>query len=280
MMGKSHAMSGSAVALSGAALAIGPIAIGQQDLAVVMLYTSVFIGGTLWCDWDSNSATVVRSFGIFGKGFHELINAIGLLIYNLTKTKYDEKKENGHRTFFHTPVAAILTGLIISLLASLPGKIPLWGHNYTLGQIFSLIIMWMFLHVGLTGIFEKSIKKARKMMGVYIIMGVSLLATFGVSRFLPEQETYWWLGFAAAGGMIVHMLGDMITKMGVPLLWPLKIRGKRWYDVTLPTFMRIKAGGSFENIVLFPLFSFVTYAALIVCLVPGLADTVRGWLHH
>lgn len=278
MMGKSHAMSASAVALSTAALGFGPIDATTTPIAVIALYTTVMVGGSLWPDWDSHGSTVVRSFGIFGKGVHEFVNAIGLLIYNMTRNrKYEKAKEGGHRTFFHTPVAAILTGLVISGLASIGGQVSLFGKDYTIGQLFSLFVMWMFLHVGLAGLFEKTIKKARKTVGVYIVMAASLGGTILVSRFLPENQTYWWLGIAATAGILIHILGDMITKMGIPLAWPLKIRGKRWYDVSLPSFMRISAGGWFEQVVLFPIFSFVTLVGFIFC-IPPLAAFVRPYL--
>ena len=279
MMGKSHAMSGSAIALTGAALSIGPIAVGQQDLAVILLYTSVFIGGALWCDWDSNSATVVHAFGAFGKMIHELVNAIGLFVYNLTKSKRDEVKNNGHRTFFHTPIAAILTGAIISGLVSIPGHVALWGKHFTIGQVIALFIMWAFLHVGVTAIFEKTVKKAKKRLGVYLIMAISLVVTGVVSFFLPENDQYWWLGLAAGGGMLVHILGDLPTKMGVPFLWPIKIRGKRWYDISIPSFMRFKAGGSFEQAVLFPLFLVISCISLALCIFPNLDQMITGWFH-
>lgn len=274
MMGKSHAMSASAVALSTAAIGFGPIDATTTPVSVIALYTTVMVGGSLWPDWDSHGSTVVRSFGIFGKAVHEFINAIGLLIYNITRSKYDKPKEGGHRTFFHTPAAAVLTGMAISGLASLPGNVDLFGKSYTWGQICSLIIMWLFLHVGLAGLFEKTIKKARKKIGVYLVMVVSLASTFAVSRFLPDNQNYWWLGIAATAGILIHILGDMITKMGIPMAWPIPIRGKRWYDVSLPSFMRITAGGWFEQAVLFPLFSIVTLIGAVFC-IPPLAAFVR-----
>lgn len=280
MMGKSHAMSASAVALTAAAVGIGPIDAAATPVSVLCLYTAVAVGGSLWPDWDSHNSTVVRSFGIFGKLIHEVINGIGTAVYNLTRVaKYEKAKEGGHRTLFHTPLMAIITGLIISGLAVLPGTVTILDHTYAVGQLASLLIMWMFLHVGLAGLFEKQIKKARKAFGPYVLMAASLAAVFAVSRFLPENETYGWLGIAATGGIIIHLLGDMITKMGIPMLWPIKIRGKRWYDVSLPTFMRISAGGTFETVILFPLFSFVTAVSAIFC-IPPISEFVRPFAEN
>lgn len=275
MMGKSHAMSASAIALSTVALGIGPLDASTAPVSVIALYVAVAVGGSLWPDWDSHGSTVVRSFGIFGKGVHEVINAIGLLVYNLTRVKkYEKPKEGGHRTLFHTPAMAIVTGFAISGISMLPGTVDILDHTYAVGQLGSLLVMWLFLHVGLAGLFEKQVKKARKTYGPYILMIASLAATVAVSRFLPENERYWWLGIAAAGGIFIHILGDMITKMGIPMLWPLKIHGKRWYDVSLPSFMRITAGGTFEQVVLFPLFVLITLVGAVCC-IPFLSEMVR-----
>lgn len=274
MMGKSHAMSASAVAFTTAAIGFGPVDATTTSTAVVALYATVMVGGSLWPDWDSGSSTVVRSFGIFGKMIHQVVNTIGVLVYNMTRSKYDKPRDGGHRTFFHTPVSALLTGLAISLLSSIPGNIEFFGRNYTVGQMFSLGIMWLFLHVGLAGLFEKTIKKARKTFSVYVVMLMSLAGTVAVSFTLPENENYWWLGIAATAGILIHMLGDMITKMGIPMVWPLRIRGKRWYDVSLPSFMRITAGGAFETVFLFPLFSLVTIIGAVFC-IPFLSELVR-----
>ena len=275
MMGKSHAMSASAVALTTVALGIGPLDASNAPVAVIALYVAVAVGGSLWPDWDSHGSTVVRSFGIFGKGVHEIVNTIGLLVYNLTRVrKYEKPKEGGHRTLFHTPVMAIVTGFLISGIAILPGTVDILDHTYSVGQLGSLLVMWLFLHVGLAGLFEKQVKKARKTFGPYLLMIASLAATIVVSRFLPENERYWWLGIAASGGIIIHILGDMITKMGIPMLWPIKFQGKRWYDVSLPSFMRITAGGQFETVILFPIFVLVTVVGAIFC-IPVLSEAIR-----
>lgn len=276
MMGRAHAMSGTAIALTATAIGVGPLDARTAPLAIIAMYTIVVAGGALAPDLDSHSSTVVRSFGIFGKLAHEITNAISLLVYNLTKTKYDPVKNDSHRTFFHTTVFAILVGFMVSGLSAIPAKAPfeLWDRSYTVGQLFSLMFIWIFLHLGLAGLFDFALK-ARKKFGPYLVMLASAAGTLLISQALPENQTYWWLGFAAAGGMIIHLLGDAITKAGIPMLWPVKIRGKRWYDVALPSFMRIKAGGWMETTVLFPIFSLVTILAAIFCF-PGM----NGMLHQ
>jgi membrane-bound metal-dependent hydrolase YbcI (DUF457 family) len=266
MMGRSHAMSAAAIALTAAAIGTPFIDARYTAASVLILSTTVFIGGALQPDIDSHGSTVVRSFGIFGWAAYEFANFLSLLVYGATKTKRDEDKSNGHRTFFHTIVFAVLVGFLVSLVSSIPGSVSIYGHSYMWGQLGSLFVMWIFLHLGIAGIFEKQIKKARKQYGPYLMMLGTLAATVMVSRFLPENQTYWWLGFAAGGGMLVHILGDFPTKMGVPALWPLKISGKRWYNVGMPSFLRFSAGGDFENNILFPIFAVTTVISGICCI--------------
>lgn len=251
VMGPTHAMSGAAAWLTAAAFGGGALAsIASGGPAVITVGSIVCAGAALAPDIDSHSATVVRSFGAFGKLMHALVNAISVSVYTMTATKYDSPKSNGHRTLFHTTLMAIIVGGLVSLGSSIPGTTVIMDKTFANGQLFSLGVMAIFLHLGLAGIFEKQVKAARKKYGPYLLMLGSLIITAMIAYFLPENERYSWLGIAVAMGWFMHLLGDMITKMGVPLAFPIKIRGKRWYDVSLPSFMRISADGIMNKVLL------------------------------
>lgn len=262
VMGPTHAMSGAAVWLVGTALAAS-LTPFSPPLSMVVLGTTVIAGSAIYPDFDSNSATAVRSFGVVGTLMHQLVDGISILVYNLTRTRYDGSRENGHRTLFHTGIMAIVMGLIVSGLSSIAIPVNLFGKDFTLGQVFSLITMFIMLHLGIAGLFEKQVKKMRKKIGIYGMLLFSLVITVLVGYSLPANDTLPWLGLCVGAGMIMHDLGDAITKMGVPLFWPLKIKGKRWYDITLPSFMRIKAGGTFEYVVLVPALTIVLIVATL-----------------
>ena len=51
------------------------------------------------------------------------------------------------------------------------------------------------------------------------------------------------LGIAVAAGYLAHLVGDVFTKSGVPLLWPLPLM------VRVPL---VKTGGLLEQVVVFP----------------------------
>lgn len=261
VMGPTHATSGAVAWLalasfgSGAGL-MGSIAVSQtQSLPLLALGTFVASGAALAPDWDSHSSTAVNSFGVLGKGINRAGEVMSLAAYNATATKYDENKTNGHRTLFHTLVAAVGAGVATFLLTGLGGAVNLFGSEVTLGQVFALVILFIFTHLGLAGLFEKVIKSKRRKYGPYVMMAFSLLFTLGIAAALPTDHDYRWLGYAVSFGWLMHLLGDAITRMGVPLFWPLKIRGKRWYNTGIPGILRIKAGGTFEKVVLLPILS-------------------------
>lgn len=275
VMGPTHAMSGAAVWLTATALGTSLIGMAEPSLAVVFLGTAVIAGAALFPDFDSHSATAVRSFGVFGSVMHQIVDGVSVLVYNLTRTKYDGSRENGHRTLMHTAVMAILVGMLVSGLSSIPTSVDIFGKTFAAGQLFSLFTMFIMLHLGIAGLFEKQVKKMRKSLGVYTMMLISFAFTATVGVFMPEDDTLPWLGLCVTAGMLMHCFGDAITKMGVPLLWPLKIKGKRWWDITLPAFMRIRAGGTFEYAILLPVLTLITVIGAIYH-IPGVSHIAQN----
>lgn len=264
MMGQAHSLSGAAIWLGGTA-AYTLITGTPIDPAILIMGTAVVSGAALVPDLDSYTATATRSFGIFGRVLYYLTNGISMLIHGATRSKNDKPIENGHRTFLHTIVGNILLGLLVLGLTSLPGQTTIFDKPYDTGQIAAIAIMAFFLHLGLAGLFSKQIKNAKKAFGPYLLMLASLGITIATAAFLPTYDTgYQWLALAVAGGAWVHVLGDTITKMGTPMLWPVKIRGKRWYDIALPGPFRITAGGAFEMKILTPLFIFTIVAGIVL----------------
>lgn len=268
-MGRTHALSGAAAALGAVALYNASIIPLHLHPTIAIMGTVVVAGAALAPDIDSWGSTVVRSFGIFGRLAHWLANALSLGVYNATKTRYDADINNGHRTFFHTTFMAIIMGGLVALI-TLPGNhITVLGKEFTLGQFNAIILLGIFLNLALAGLFEKQIKKARRSFGPYLLMLFSIFMAGLIAAFIPGVESteigwggYSWLGLAVGFGWFMHLIGDFITKMGVPLAWPIKVRRKRWYSVAPPVFLRISAGGAFEVKVLFPVLAVLTIGLL------------------
>lgn len=45
---------------------------------------------------------------------------------------------------------------------------------------------------------------------------------------------WWWLGIPLAAGCLTHDLGDACTPSGCPILWPVRIAGRRWHPIGPP----------------------------------------------
>lgn len=265
MMGRSHSLSGVGIFLLGSAV-VASQTHTLVDPALLAMGTIVFAGAALAPDMDSYTATVTKSFSFVGRILYHLANLVGLGVYNATRSKYDEPKTNGHRTFFHTGLSAILMGLLVSAATAAGGSVDILGKAYSWGSIFALLIVAFCLQVSMAGIFQTQLKKAKTGLGPFIMAGVSIIGTVILSRFLPNPDnagSYAWLGVAFGLGWLIHILGDLITKMGVPLLFPIKVKGHRWWDVSLPSFMRIEAGGTVENFLLVPLFYLMIIGGLV-----------------
>jgi membrane-bound metal-dependent hydrolase YbcI (DUF457 family) len=67
---------------------------------------------------------------------------------------------------------------------------------------------------------------------------------------LPGDRGYPLIGTAVGVGCFVHILGDMITKAGVPILWPIPIKRRMWTMIGLPNGIALRTGSKAETIVL------------------------------
>ena len=109
MLGPSHALSGAAVWFTGS-LAMEQFAHYHQSPIQLAVGTAMCAGGALVPDLDlsgrvisdQGGATVAHTFGVVSLFAAEVIEKMSLGIYDVTKTRRDPRRHNGHRTFTHT----------------------------------------------------------------------------------------------------------------------------------------------------------------------------------
>jgi membrane-bound metal-dependent hydrolase YbcI (DUF457 family) len=254
MMGPSHALSGAAVWLAGS-WALDHFAGYAQSPLAIAVGTTVCAGGALLPDLDlsgkvtrnQGGATVARTFGVFSLFLAEVIEKISLGVYTATKLSKDPRRNNGHRTFTHTLPFAGLVGWGTTALCANFGK---WA-----------VVAVVFLMAGLAlrGLFDEWAERA----GWLIITLASGVIAWFTAAHLPGDRGYPMLGFAVGVGCVVHLLGDMITKNGVPILWPIPIGRRMWRMVGVPNGLAVKVGGRGEVLVLRTVFTLI--AILSVC---------------
>jgi membrane-bound metal-dependent hydrolase YbcI (DUF457 family) len=99
-----------------------------------------------------------------------------------------------------------------------------------------------------------------------IVTLVSAGAAFGAFERLPGGRGYPVLGVAIGVGGVVHLLGDMLTSHGCPLLWPLPLGRRMWRCIGVPDQVSVKVGGKVEVYVLRTAFVVITAGATFVLL--------------
>ncbi|MCO8275015.1 metal-dependent hydrolase [Actinoplanes sp. TRM 88003] len=263
MMGPSHALSGATAWLAGT-WALDHFAGYEQSPLAVGVGTLVCAGGALLPDLDlsgkvtrnQGGATVARTFGVFSLFAAEVIEKVSLGIYTATRLSKDPRRTNGHRTFTHTLPFAALVGWGTTSLAGHYGKWALIG------------IVFFMAGLALRGLFDKWAERAG---WVIVTLCAAVIAWFTAAN-LPGDRGYPMLGFAVAVGCVVHLFGDMITKSGVPILWPVPTGRRLWRMVGVPNGMAVKVGGKVETVVLRTGFVTISLIAVAGIFAPGLLE--------
>jgi membrane-bound metal-dependent hydrolase YbcI (DUF457 family) len=252
MMGPSHALSGAAVWLAGS-WALDHFAGYAQTPLAVAAGTAVCAGGALLPDLDlsgkvtrnQGGATVARTFGVFSLFIAEVVEKVSLGVYTATKLSKDPRRDNGHRTFTHTLPFAALIGWGTTALCTAFGK---WA---VIGVVFFMV------GLALRGLFDEWAQRA----GWVIITGLAAVTAFFTWANLPGDRGYPMLGVAVGVGCVVHLFGDMITKIGVPIMWPIPLGRRMWRMIGVPDAVAIRAGGPVEIFVLRGVFTVVSVLA-------------------
>jgi membrane-bound metal-dependent hydrolase YbcI (DUF457 family) len=262
MMGPSHALSGAAAWLAGS-WAVAEFANYHQTPLEVAVGTAVCAGGALLPDLDlsgrvtsgEGGATVAHTFGRLSLFLAECIEKFSLGIYDATKTRYDPRRHNGHRTFTHTIPFTLGVGFGTTWACAAGGKWAVIG------------ILFFTLALALRGLLHTWAEKA----GWVPITILSAAAAYGTYLLLPADRGYPLLGVAVGVGCFVHLLGDIITRAGVPIMWPIPIGHYMWHMVGLPNRIAVKVGGKSESL-LRGAFVLVSIAAAVALVAPTVLE--------
>ncbi|GAA2523036.1 metal-dependent hydrolase [Pilimelia columellifera subsp. columellifera] len=265
-MGPSHALSGAAVWLAGSWAADHFWGFHQRPAALAV-GAAVCAGAALLPDLDMSGkvtanrggATVARAFGIFTLFLAEVVEKLCLFMYHATKMKKDPHRRNGHRTFTHTLPFVALVG---------------WGTTWLCvryGKPAVIAILFVMMGLALRGLFDRWAERS----GWLAVTAASAVAAYAAYLTLPGERSYPELGFAVAVGCLTHLLGDLITSAGIPILWPLPLGRRTWRMIGLPKAVAVRAGGPVEVVVLRGAMLIVTGLAALALLAPAAA---QRWL--
>jgi len=247
LMGPAHAATGVAAFL--AVLAFGAtftayFVTNSPTVGIIALSLLAFVAGALIPDFDNTSSTAKSAMGIFGEPITVLFRESSRLVQTI-HTKADAKSRAKshdylHRGFWHSLMGAVALALVVNLATSNPivtaFKLPLGFigiHN--LGALIAAIICLAAMHIALSGLNIGALKGGKHLNSMVTFI-VSLVITGALFASIPAGQ-YTWIGYSMGAGAVVHIIGDMFTKSGVPLLAPIVPRkGKLWYTYRVATY--------------------------------------------
>jgi len=230
-MGRSHALSGAVVWLAGCAAAG---AVGEPPSApTVVVGAVVTAGAALLPDMDHPGATVAHALGPATRTVAAGISRLGDWLRDRTCGCCTTSSRGGHRTITHTAVGAVAAGGLAALLGGFGG---VWSAG-------GLVLFMSALAV--RGLLR------RRWRGRWVALTVGVVAA--VAAVAGGGDSWWWLGLPVGVGCLTHIAGDGLTLSGVPVCWPLRVRGCRWYRCGTPRRLRFRTGGLVELRLVVPL---------------------------
>lgn len=232
MMGTTHAATGAAAGF-GATCAYLTLTGSDPDIALLAAGTLTGAGAALLPDLDHPNSTAANSLGLLTQGVTWVLRALSRGAHALTRTRYDTG-DGAHRALTHTLVFAVAVGALTGWSATCWPWVA-WGVVWFTS---SLALRSLTAHAA-PGVRQRALST-----WVAVSAGAAVLAWALVHH---AGTSGWFLGAAVALGMAVHTLGDALTKESAPVLWPVKIRGKRWYDLALPSALRFSTGSPGEK---------------------------------
>lgn len=222
MLGVSHAATG---LFAGAAVGV----LLGSHASDPFICAAIGAGAALLPDLDEPGSTVGRSLGRVTEGVSRALRSASRAVYQATGTPYElrDGKDGGHRYLTHTIPAVLVFGLVA------------WGLAAVAPLGMGLVVFGM-ASMGLA-----TVARTLKAWGTFrqremVALGAAALATAGA--IVADGGAPWLMGLTVGVGAFVHILGDWLTRSGVPLAWPIKHRGKRWWMFRSP--LAIQTGKS------------------------------------
>ncbi|QBZ71989.1 hypothetical protein SEA_KRADAL_91 [Streptomyces phage Kradal] len=205
-------MKGTVHAAIGASAPAGLVITQHASIMQGAVMSAISAGFALLPDIDSPRAYASTALG---RPVHKLVHSLCRKTVDATALGRDKgyirwKRIRGHdpyhRTLTHTLVAALVMGIVAYLL-TLAG-----GMATGAVAAFGVFLLWPM--------YRKTIP--------LVVVGAAAVAVGSVLYLDP-----WLMGLAVSVGYASHIVADGCTTAGVPALWPMRIQGKRWWNIRL-----------------------------------------------
>jgi membrane-bound metal-dependent hydrolase YbcI (DUF457 family) len=216
MMGANHAATGAAAWI--AVTSTAPFALGWHPVSSVGVMTGAVVcaGAALLPDADHHNGTFAHSLPPVSEWVSDAVETVS----------------GGHRQGTHSFLGIVVFTALAWLAGLVTVETESFGTVYVGGGLLAVLLVALAL---------KALKLTRR--GKLMPWVTSLTIAALVALFSPEEWN--WLPVAVGIGVTVHILGDVLTTNGAPLLWPVKIRSPRWVRRSLVVDDVWRPSGSF-----------------------------------
>jgi hypothetical protein len=195
MMGSSHAVTGSAAWIAVTSTAVPALALFPLSPASVLLGSAVCAGAALLPDSDHHNATIAFSVPVLGKAAASAIETVS----------------GGHRHGMHSLLAIGAAYFLTSKLNLIQWTPEGWDHALLVGSAVAVMACTAF-----------AVKVLRLVRSWLLSWLFGALVAGAIAVWAPGE--FAWLPLCIALGFTIHLLGDLLTVEGIPLLWPVNIK--------------------------------------------------------
>ncbi|MFJ6382552.1 metal-dependent hydrolase [Kitasatospora sp. NPDC092039] len=222
MMGQSHAVSGALVFAATAPFLPEALFGVAPRPSEVLIGTLLCAGASLLPDLDHHDATPAHLLGPLSKGLCRLVSWLC----------------GGHRHATHSLAFVAVAGW------------GTWLGVTRLGRPFALTLTFVLLALAARALHLHP--PGHGLTAWVTAVGLTGVGTATVAAWFPDITL--WLPYAVCLGALTHLLGDCLTRRGVPLLWPYRKR----FELVLIR----RTGSRLETRFLVPLMTVATFVAL------------------
>lgn len=198
-----------------------------------LTFAAASAGAALLPDGNTSASTVAHIGGTPTRWIADRIGHVCHRVYRATATPADPQRRDGHRGLTHTAVYALGCGAGAAVFGLLGG-----------GLVIAVMLV-VLVALALRPVPGR--RRGRTLQRLLVALVTAVTVVVCLPLLVPPGTTGAVVFGGAVGlGMLLAMLGDLITDSGVPLLWPLKIGGKRWFRFRLPRRWAPKTGEPWE----------------------------------
>lgn len=208
----------------------------KDNILFFLIGIIVTVGGALLPDLDNVQSSAGSTLGFMGSIFTTFMQSTSSMIWNLVHTKKERRPPTPHRYFWHTLVAGL--GIFSLFFFGLPKgdtkiiddikekSIGTWFQENVI-LLFFVLFLFMAVLCGSNIVMHKIITWFRLPK---VLNYISPTAICGY-LFAIDYNHLRILGICIGLGYIFHCIEDCFADTGVPILWPIPIKGQFWHRI-------------------------------------------------